>query len=118
MDVQVFDCAHPIVPVIVSDQNAGEQADHDSADPGRGGVAPTIRRLQRAWAAPKEAELERLLQKLPQMSERARGEIRDALDRLVDKLAHPVLECLHEESRDGEPAVLLEAIVTLFQLKE
>jgi glutamyl-tRNA reductase len=81
-------------------------------------VAPTIRRLQQAWRTPKEAELERLLHKLPQLSDRARSEIRHSFDRLVGKLAHPPMESLREESRGGVPGGLLEAIDTLFQLGE
>ena len=45
-------------------------------------VAPTIRRLQQEWQMPKEAELERLFHKLPQLSDRARHEIRYSFDRL------------------------------------
>ena len=36
-------------------------------------VAPTIRRLQQGWQMPKEAELERLFHKLPQLNDRARA---------------------------------------------
>ena len=67
---------------------------------------------------PKEAELERLFHKLPQLSDRARCEIRQSFDRLVGKLTHPPLESLREESHDGVPGALLEAVNTLFQLNE
>lgn len=81
-------------------------------------VAPTIRRLQQGWRMPKDAELERLFHKLPQLSDRARREIRQAFDRLVGKLLHPPLQSLREESRAGVPNVLLDALDTLFQLKD
>lgn len=81
-------------------------------------VAPTIRRLQQGWRMPKEAELERLFHKLPQLSDQARHEIRHSFDRLLGKLMHPPLESLREESRDGVSSDLLEAIDTLFQLKK
>jgi glutamyl-tRNA reductase len=81
-------------------------------------VAPTIRRLQQGWRTPKEAELERLFSKLPQLNDRARGEIRQSFDRLLGKLLHPPLQSLREESRDGVPVALLDAVDTLFQLKE
>ena len=81
-------------------------------------VAPTVRRLQQGWHMPKEVELERLFHKLPQLSDRARHEIRHSFDRLVGKLLHPPLESLREESRTGVPLDLIEAIDTLFQLKD
>ncbi len=81
-------------------------------------VAPTIRRLQQEWQMPKEAELERLFHKLPQLSDRARHEIRNSFDRLVGKLIHPPLESLRAESRSGVPTALLNAVDTLFRLKE
>ena len=65
-----------------------------------------------------EAELERLFHKLPQLSDRARCEIRQSFDRLVGKLLHPPLESLRAESRDGVPNALLDAVDTLFQLKD
>jgi glutamyl-tRNA reductase len=81
-------------------------------------VAPTILRLQQGWRMPKEAELERLFHKLPHLNDQARHEIRHSFDRLVGKLMHPPLESLREESRDGIPNDLLDAIDTLFQLKK
>ncbi len=81
-------------------------------------VTPTILRLQQGWRMPKEAELERLFHKLPQLSDRARDEIRRSFDRLVGKLLHPPLESLRAESRHGVPTALLDAVDTLFQLKE
>jgi glutamyl-tRNA reductase len=81
-------------------------------------VASTIRRLQQGWQMPKEAELERLFGKLPQLNDRARHEIRQSFDRLVGKLLHPPLESLRAESRGGVPTALLDAVDTLFQLKE
>jgi glutamyl-tRNA reductase len=80
-------------------------------------IAPTIRRLQQAWGQPKEAELTRLFDKLPQLSNRARDEIQNSFNRLVGKLAHRPLESLRAESRDGIPTALLEAVDVLFQLK-
>ena len=67
---------------------------------------------------PKEAEIKRLFGKLPQLNNRARCEIRQSFDRLVGKLLHPPLQSLREESRDGVPLALLDAVDTLFQLKE
>ncbi len=54
----------------------------------------------------------------PNLDERARDEIRQSFDRLVNKLLHPPLESLRDESRHGVPHVLLDALARLFQLKE
>jgi glutamyl-tRNA reductase len=83
----------------------------------RRALAPTIRRLQQAWHRPKDAELTRLFNKLPQLSGRAREEIERSFDRLLGKLTHRPLESLRAESRDGVPTALLQAVDTLFQLK-
>jgi len=81
-------------------------------------TAPVIRRLQQDWQKPKEEELRRLLNKLPDLDERARDEIRQAFDRLINKLLHPPLESLRDESRHGIPSALVDALAKLFQLKD
>jgi glutamyl-tRNA reductase len=81
-------------------------------------VAPAIRRLQQGWSVPKEAEIDRLFGKLPQLNDRARDEIRQSFDRLVNKLLHPPLESLRTESRSGVPVALLDAVDTLFPAKQ
>lgn len=81
-------------------------------------VWPTIERLRNGWQKIKEDELERLLNKLPQLDEHDREEVRYAFDRLVNKLLHPPLESLREESRKGVPRSLLDALARLFQLKD
>jgi len=58
------------------------------------------------------------LNKLPELDARGREEIRRSFDRLVNKLLHPPLESLRDESRDGVPRGLLEALKRLFQLKD
>jgi glutamyl-tRNA reductase len=81
-------------------------------------TGPVIRRLQKGWQKPKEDELERLFNKLPDLDDRARAEIRQSFDRLVNKLMHPPLESLRDESRHGIPHALIEALAKLFQLKD
>jgi glutamyl-tRNA reductase len=95
-----------------------EESERFSASMCQRTVAPTILRLQRSWHGPKETELDRLFGKLPQLNDRARHEIRQSFDRLVGKLLHPPLQSLREESRDGVPSDLLDAVDTLFQLKK
>lgn len=79
---------------------------------------PSINRLQQTCRMPKEAELTRLFHKLPQLSDRARREIRQSFDQLVGTLLDPLVESLREEARGGAPGALSDAVETLFQLKE
>jgi len=80
-------------------------------------TGPVIRQLKELGDRTREAELERLLNKLPDLEPRARDEIRCSFDRLTNKLLHPPLESLRIESRSGTPAALLEAVTRLFQFK-
>src|SRR5581483_8471708 len=66
-------------------------------------TAPIIKRLKEGWHQPKEDELARLFNKLPELDERARAEIHHAFDRLVNKLLHPPLESLRNEAEAGTP---------------
>ncbi len=81
-------------------------------------TGPVIERLRRGWQRPKEEELQRLLNKLPELDDRAREEVTRSFDRLVNKLLHPPLESLRDESRHGVPHVLLDALSRLFGLKD
>ena len=81
-------------------------------------IGPVIERLRLGWQKPKDDELQRLLNKLPDLDDRAKDEIRRSFDRLVNKLLHPPLESLRDESRDGVPHGLLDALARLFQLKD
>ena len=81
-------------------------------------IGPVIEQLRHGWQKPKDDELERLLGKLPDLNEREREEVRRSFDRLVNKLLHPPLESLRDESRKGVPRGLLDALARLFQLKD
>jgi glutamyl-tRNA reductase len=81
-------------------------------------VGPVIQQLRQGWQKPKEEELERLLKKLPNLDDRSKEEIRQSFDRLVNKLLHPPLTSLRDESREGVPRTLLNALARLFQLKD
>ena len=81
-------------------------------------TAPIIKRLKEGWQQPKDDELRRLFNKLPELDERARGEISQAFERLVNKLLHPPLESLRSEAEKGPPHGLLDALKRLFQLKD
>jgi glutamyl-tRNA reductase len=81
-------------------------------------TTPLIQRLRQGWEKPKDEELQRLFHKLPELGERERDEVRQAFDRLVNKLLHPPMESLRRASRHGVPRGLLDAMVRLFQLKD
>lgn len=81
-------------------------------------VGPIVARLRRDWETTKEAELQRLLNKLPALDAQSRGEIECSFDRLVNKLLHPPMESLRVESRRGLPGTLLDSLAKLFQLKD
>ncbi len=81
-------------------------------------TGPVIRQLKEGWQRPKEEEFERLLGKLPELDPRQRAEVRRSFDRLLNKLLHPPLESLRDESRHGIPHALLDALARLFQLKD
>lgn len=79
---------------------------------------PVIAKLRESLAGVQSAELDRLYAKLPQLDERSRQEIRQFADRLLAKMLHPPIESLRDESRNGSPHGLLEALQRLFQLKD
>jgi glutamyl-tRNA reductase len=81
-------------------------------------AGPVIARFRQGLETVQAAELERLFDRLPEMDERARNEIRQFADRLVAKMLHPPLESLRDETRNGTHHGLLEALQKLFQLKE
>jgi glutamyl-tRNA reductase len=81
-------------------------------------TAPVITGLREGLHRPKEAELERLFHKLPELDEQSREEIRRFADRLVNKLLHPPLESLRDASRNGTHHGLLDALRRLFKLED
>jgi len=81
-------------------------------------TGPIIRRLREGWHQPKEDELRRLFNKLPDLDERSREEIANSFDRLINKLLHPPLESLRNEAQKGPPHGLLDALKRLFRLED
>jgi glutamyl-tRNA reductase len=81
-------------------------------------TAPVIQQLRSGWEKPKEDEVSRLLNRLPQLDARGQEEIRQSFDRLVNKLLHTPLESLRDESSKGVPHGLLDALARLFQLRD
>ena len=63
-------------------------------------------------------EVRRLLNKLPELDEKSRDEIRISFDRLVNKFLHPPMTSLRDEAKHGTPHGLLDALTRLFHLKD
>jgi glutamyl-tRNA reductase len=81
-------------------------------------TGPVIARFREGLEKSQLAELERLFARLPELDERSRQEIELFADRLVAKMLHPPLASLRDESQNGPPHGLLEALQRLFQLKD
>ena len=81
-------------------------------------TGPTIRQLKANADEISQREFARLMEKLPELDDRARKEIEYAFQRLVNKLLHPPLESLREEEHADSRQYLLEAIKRLFQIRE
>jgi len=81
-------------------------------------TAPIIKRLKQGWQQPKDDELRRLFNKLPDLDDRARAAIAESFERLINKLLHPPLESLRDEARHGVPHELLDAVKRLFRFKD
>lgn len=95
-----------------------EETSRFMADLNHRSTAPTIKRLKARADDVKREELARLLNKLGNLDPKAQTEITTAFDRLVNKLLHPPLESLREETRTGTQSGLLDALKRLFQLKD
>jgi glutamyl-tRNA reductase len=81
-------------------------------------TGPIVQRLRENWQELRDQELERLFGKLPNLAEPERQEIRRAFERYVNKMLHPPLERIRDESRRGHPHGLLEALKRLFHVKD
>jgi glutamyl-tRNA reductase len=81
-------------------------------------TGPVIARFRQGLEKSQLAELERLFTRLPDLDDRARQEIVMFADRMVAKMLHPPLASLRDESQNGPPQGLLEALQQLFQLND
>jgi glutamyl-tRNA reductase len=99
-------------------QIVDEETDRFMAHLHHRATAPVITQLRQGWEKPKEQELRRLWNRLPDLDERSREEISRAFDRLVNKLLHRPLESIRDEAQSGVPDGLLDALKRLFQLKD
>ncbi len=97
---------------------ACEQIWHTCADTRHQATGRVIALFREALEKVQAAELDRLHDRLPKLNERSRLEIRQFADRLVAKILDPPLESLRDESHNGSPQALLEALQRLFQLRD
>lgn len=77
-----------------------------------------IQQLRGDWEKTKEAELSRLLQKMPDLDEKGKELVKNSFDRLLNKLLHPPMESLRDESEHGAGHQLLKALSRLFRLED
>jgi glutamyl-tRNA reductase len=100
--------------------NELEQADSfestDTAGNGDAATGAALARLRSALNAIQQAELERLYDRLPMLSDQSRHEIHQFSDRLVATVLDPPLKVLSEESSAVNASTLLDSLRRLFQL--
>lgn len=81
-------------------------------------TGPLIKQLRDNWQEVTRAELNQIFRKNSHWSEQDRQAIERTVDRIVNKLLHPPLEALRDESREGTPHGLLDAIRRLFRISD
>lgn len=77
-----------------------------------------ICQLRQTWNGIKDAELKRLFNKCPNIDEKTESEICYSFERLVNKLLHPPMESLKDESDQDISGKLPEIIKRLFHLQK
>ncbi|MBO7726589.1 MAG: glutamyl-tRNA reductase [Thermoguttaceae bacterium] len=77
-----------------------------------------IGELRRRWNTVKDEEVQRLLNKCGPLPSETESEIRYAFDRLINKLLHAPMRSLRDESQEGKPTRLLEAMFKLFRFQD
>lgn len=80
-------------------------------------TVPTIRELRKMAEELKAEEMKRLWNKVD-LPEATRKEVEYALDRVVNKLLHPMMESLKEDTTQGSSQSLLDAVRKLFKIRE
>lgn len=95
-----------------------DEAARFMADARHRSTSPWIHQLKTQADSQKEKELLRLFNKLDELDEQTRDEIRQSFDRLTNKLLHPPLESLRNDTTQGGQHGLLDALKRLFQLRD
>ncbi|QDV30026.1 Glutamyl-tRNA reductase [Planctopirus ephydatiae] len=76
-----------------------------------------VKRLRDDWHSISQQELQKLFSKLSHLPAEDRDAIERTVARIVNKLLHPPLEALRDESKGGSPNGLLDALSRLFRLR-
>jgi len=97
--------------IVESVLSTDSDTDHQAVD-------PVIARFRAALKSVQTSELERLYRRLPELDERSRRVIWQFADCLVAGMLEPPLECLRDETRDGPPHRLLDALRRLYRLSD
>lgn len=81
-------------------------------------TGPVVQRLRSQWHEIRAEELRRLFNKMPHLSDEDREQIENSMGRVINKLLHPPLETLREESQSGTPEGLVSALKKLFHIQD
>jgi len=93
-----------------------EEVNRFLADTHRRASGDLVTRLREGWHEVSRQELDRLFRKAPHLSTTDRDQIEAAVSRIVNKLLHPPLEALRDDSKEGTPQGLMNALRRLFRL--
>jgi glutamyl-tRNA reductase len=94
------------------------ETDRYFADLNRRTSGPTIKRLRDQAQQTRDAELIRLLNRLGPLLDQQCKDIEIAFDRLVNKILHPPLESIRDQSKSGSVHSMVDALKRLFQLSD
>lgn len=93
-----------------------QETDDFFIDVRRRSSGSTIAQLKRQVDDVKNAEIDRLMNRLEGIDPRHKAEIEQAFHRLVNKILHPPVKSVQSDSKGGSSSGLLEALKKLFQL--
>ena len=79
-------------------------------------TAPVVQQLRENWHEVARSELERLHKKLGHVSAEDKEQIEKTVNRIINKILHPPLETIKDQSRLGTPHFLLDTVKELFRL--
>ena len=72
-------------------------------------TSPVIQRLRQQVQEQAQVETDKLFRELPDLNDHQKDKILQFRHRLLNKLLHPTLSALRDESHNGSPHGLLEA---------
>lgn len=81
-------------------------------------TGPVVKLLREEWHRVSREELQKLFQRLPDLDESDQKSIERSFERIVNRLLHPPLVTLKDESREGAPHGLVDALKRLFHLTD